>query len=322
MSSVVQLDNIRALEILLGMDRKNIQRLAEAAPQFYNQFDTRKDNKSKWRHIDNPSGELKGIQKKISDKIFSDYPFPETMFGGVKGRSISQNAFIHVGKTLVITIDLKSCFPKTNNNQVFLAFKKYFKATPHIANLLTKLTTVRELLPQGAPTSSALANLCLLKMHNEIAQVAHSKKLDFSMFVDDIAISGEKAREAINPVIEIIQRNGHAISNKKKKIMPSYQRQVVTGMVVNDKLSIPNEKINATAKAILKLTNREFITLRQSLSVKTRIGLIKKYNPSKGVLLEKLADKLPEVLGKGIKTIKGERRRCRNRNCLAVKKIS
>lgn len=320
MNSAVKLDNMRALEILLSMDRKKIKRLAETAPRFYKQFDTRKNNKSKWRHIDNPTGELKSVQKIIANKIFSQFPFPETMFGGIKDRSIAQNASIHIGKALVITLDLKSCFPKTNNKQVFKAFREYFNATPHISSLLTKLTTVRSLLPQGAPTSSSLANLCLLKMHNEIAQVAKSKQLEFSMFVDDIAVSGESARDVIKPIIEIIQKHGHAIGNKKKKIMPNYTQQLVTGIVVNQKLSIPPIKINATANAISKLINREYITLRQLLSVKTRIGLIKKFNPSKGILLERLARKLPDVCSRGNKSFRGERRTCRNRNCLAINK--
>lgn len=319
MISVGSINHMWALEKLVGMNRGDIKKLADTAGNHYRQFDSNRIGTEKWRHIDNPVDPLKTIQKRIQRGLLVHFPFPETMFGGISRRSSIDNAQQHVGKSLVVTLDLKNCFPKTKSEQVLSIYKKYFHATDHIAISLTKLTTFRGLLPQGAATSSSLANLALLEMHNEILSIATSLNLDFSMFVDDLALSGDKAHEAIGPIIKVIQKYGHAIGNKKKKIMPKFGQQIVTGKLVNTKVSIQKKKINGTAKAIIDLANRKSITLRQMQSVMSRIGTVKALSPGKGVLLEKLASKLlPEVRGKGFKAIKEIRRPCRNRNCLAI----
>jgi hypothetical protein len=319
MISVGSLNHMRVLEKLVGMNRGDIKKLADTAGNYYRQFDSNRIGTEKWRHIDNPVNPLKVVQKRIQKGLLVHFHFPETMFGGISGRSAIENAQQHVGKSLVVTLDLKSCFPKTKSGQVLSVYKKYFHATDHIAILLTKLTTFRGLLPQGAATSSSLANLALLEMHNEILTITAGFGLGFSMFVDDLALSGDKAREAIGPVIKVIQKHGHGIGNKKKRIMPKFDQQIVTGKLVNTKVSIQKKKINGTAKAIIALANRKSITLRQMQSVMSRIGAVKALSPGKGVLLERLASKLlPVVQGKGFKTVKEIRRICRNRNCLAI----
>jgi hypothetical protein len=99
-----------------------------------------------------------------------------------------------------------------------------------------KLTTLHHHLPQGAPTSSMLANLALLPIHDEIAAVATEFDLRWSFYVDDIALSGSRAREAITPVVDIIHRHGHSVHDVR--VMSAGARHELTGTVPNRKISV------------------------------------------------------------------------------------
>lgn len=203
--------SMRQVEFVLGKSREDLRKIASYAGRYYHPFDRRREiGKGKWRHIDNPKGELKLLQKRIQKHILSKINLPDTMVGGIPGRSIRANAKIHEGQQRLVTLDLKNCFPRTTDLKVFEAYRKILKCSSEIASLLTKLTTFQKRLPQGAPTSSILANFTLLPMHDEICAIAKKFDLRCSIYVDDIAFSGVSAYEAIDEIIYAIQRHGHS----------------------------------------------------------------------------------------------------------------
>jgi hypothetical protein len=101
----------RRLEALLHRDHKDIERIASHAGRYYEPFDRQRMGSTKWRHIDNPMQELKGLQSNIYRAILATYSFRANIIGGIPRRSIKDNMNGHVGQPLLVTLDIKNCFP-------------------------------------------------------------------------------------------------------------------------------------------------------------------------------------------------------------------
>ena len=249
--------SLRRLEHLLARDRRRIIEIAGSAGRYYRPFDRRRERgKGKWRHIDNPVGPLKAIQKEIQRKILRPLELPETMLGGVAGRSIRDYAAHHVQQPVLVTLDLQDCFPRIGDLKVYKVFREVLGCSTEIAGLLTKLTTFQHRLPQGAPTSPTLANLTLLRMHREIVELADGLGLICAFYLDDIALSGHRAGDAVNSVIKIIQKHGHSARRRKIRRMRSGEAQKVTSVVVNRKISAGRERRQMIRERIFELAGR------------------------------------------------------------------
>lgn len=110
-STLYPLVSLRRLEQLLHCKRSELRRLADSAGGQYNCFDLRKAHgKGAWRHIDTPTRHLANMQQRIRRAILSTVSIPLYVLGGVRGRSISDNAKFHVRKRLVITWICRNAF--------------------------------------------------------------------------------------------------------------------------------------------------------------------------------------------------------------------
>lgn len=278
---------------MLGAGHSDLKTMAAHAGGFYEPFDRRKrQGEGKWRHIDNPKKELKQIQRRIQRRILRRFTFPETVLGGVRKRSISDNAHFHVGQPVVVTIDLRDCFPRTSYREVFGAFRRELRCSTAVASLLTQLTTLHCHVPQGAPTSLSVVNLTLLPLHDEILAAATSLGLRASLWVDDITVSGARAREAIAPIIGAVARHGHAVRCKKVFVYPAARTQRVTGVVVNRKESAGHLRVQEIRNRIVDVANQRVILHNDLISVRGQIIQIKSICESQGESLERLAEKL------------------------------
>jgi len=305
--------SMRRLEALLGRSRMDIERIATRAGRYYKPFDQRRPGDKKWRHIDSPTEELKRLQSRISSAILEDIPLPETMVGAVKDRSIRDNARRHIGNPFVVTLDLKHCFPRTHDLSVFRVFRERVGCSPRLARILTKLTTCQHRLPQGAPTSSMLANLALLPLHDAIQDALRDRGVTCTFWVDDIALSGDGALDVIPMVIEIIQKHGRAIRNRKLRIMPAHRSQAVTGATVNRKVSAPRE-FRARVRASIRAARLADVVTREDIQrIRGQIGHIAFLAPTQAKPLEVLAADLEELLiVDGPSSARMERRPCRS----------
>jgi hypothetical protein len=109
---------------------------------------------------------LKTIQERIKVKILYKVFYPRYLQGSIKDdgikRSYISNAKIHANSRIVINEDITKFFPSTSEQLIFDIWKIFFGFSDKVARYLTKLTTKDGLLPEGAKTSSYLANLVLI----------------------------------------------------------------------------------------------------------------------------------------------------------------
>lgn len=303
------------LEHLLGWNRAKLHRLSREAARHYDPFDRRREaGKGKWRHIDNPRGELREAQRTIQRRILARVPLPANMFGGVKGRSLRDNGRVHARKPMVVTLDLKNCFPNISDRDVYKVFHDRLGCRAEIPGLLTRLTTFHHRLPQGAPTSTTLANLALLPLYDELDRITTARDLTMSFWVDDIAISGHGAEAALDEAIAAIQSHGFQISCKKLMLMPrNAGPQRVTGVTTNRGASAGRPRLQSIYYEIQDLSTERNIPAYRIRRIYGLINHVEQTKPHQGRRLRRLADNLLPKTGTGAKRPRtDETRPCRN----------
>lgn len=292
--------SVRYLASVLGWRPVDLEAVAQKAGRYYRPFDRRRQRGvGKWRHIDNPIDDLKSIQRRIHSRILRHIVFPPEYCGGLQGKSIVDNAAFHLRSPVIVCLDLKNCFPSITNKMVFAALRRDLQASIDVASLLTRLTTLQQRLPQGAPTSPVLANLTLMPMYTEVHRVASALDCTVSFYIDDITISGRRAREVIGAVAAIAHRNGFAISSRKKQILPRYKQQRVTGVVVNRKASISRVTRASIRHHIMELADSPIVTDAELRSLRGQINSVQMVNPHQGQVLARFAENLLPSHGEG-----------------------
>jgi hypothetical protein len=249
------------LERLLGAPRSEIFEVAFLAGQDYRPFTQTKKPKpfqkapvsSKLRPIDNPIGKLKFFQRRINRKILRRVDYPAYLCAGIIGRSLLDNARIHLSSPVLATLDIRSFFPSVSNIQVYKVWREVLDCSPRIASALTKLTTFERHLPQGAPTSTLLANLVLFSVDGVIREECLHRGVRYSTWVDDLAFSGKKAREVIGVAVKALSCAGFSVSHRKMKVMGAGERKVLTGILLGKEPGVLPQRLSNLRSGIHKL---------------------------------------------------------------------
>lgn len=235
------------LAYILKFDQREIDAILENIERFYGEkinFKLDKFNQPKLdasgnpkKRIINPSKRrLKVLQKRINKNVLSKIKIPDYAFGAVKGKSNITNAKQHQGKKYKFTTDLKDFFPSISHKSVFQMFLKN-GFSPSVARILTQLTTYKGKIPQGAPTSSTIANLVFIETGDALQKLSSNYGLTFTSFVDDMTFSSKEDFKGKIPEILDIITSQFRISHKKT----NYSRNPnVTGLhPMNNHLQIP-----------------------------------------------------------------------------------
>ncbi|MDR3053965.1 MAG: reverse transcriptase family protein [Zoogloeaceae bacterium] len=279
------------------------------------------------RLIEAPKRELRAIQRRILREILDRVPMHAAAYGCARGRSVVDNAALHVGSPLLLKLDLRDFFASIPGARVHALFRTlgYPRDTArYLTGLTTHCTPARIVraapqeeypspeerrrhqnwarqfmerhLPQGAPTSPALANLCAWRLDARLSGAARSCRARYSRYVDDLVFScadGDPARgrRMVNMMQDIILEEGFSPNWRKTRIIPSSASQRVTGLVVNQRPNLPRREYD-TLKAILTNCHRHGAASQNRENAPDfrarllgRIGWFSQVNPERGARL-------------------------------------
>ncbi len=196
-----------------------------------------------FRRIEAPTQKLELIQNWIKNNILEKFNVSNSATGFKKGTSIVDNASCHCNKKYVLNMDVQNFFPSIKYSKIFKLFN-YIGYNNEVCHLLTQLCTNGDnVLPQGAPTSPILSNLVNIKLDKRLSCFAKSIGGDYTRYADDITISSNtNLAKYIQVIQDILKDEGYIVNNKKTRISNSGQKQEVTGLTVNKKVSV-NKKI-------------------------------------------------------------------------------
>ena len=203
------------------------------------------------RIIEAPDAILKTKQQELIptlQKTFKVSPFAHAF---QPYKNIVTMAMPHIGKKWVGCIDVEDFFPSIQYNMLMNVsscnekLKKDFITNNNINTCFhdfedTKLYR----LPQGAPTSPLLSNIFMYSIDWKMAWKCFTYQCDYSRYADDLVVSGNSKKDVIKSLQyaeKLLAKVGLKVNHKKTKIMHRSKRQLVCGIVVNEKLNIPRK---------------------------------------------------------------------------------
>lgn len=229
----------RHLSLLMGIKKDYLEKVLRDSSNFYRYQDVRKKSGKK-RRIHEPLPTLKYAQHWILQEVLNHCPISKYAKAYTKtGGGIRNNAYYHRGKETLINIDIKDFFPSIDVVAVIAIFSK-MGYWPAVAHFMGALCCHGGSLPQGAPTSPYLSNLFLKDFDETIGPKLVASGLRYTRYSDDISISGSipNTDEVIALVRSELVRVGLHMNVEKLSIQRQGMRQLVTGVVVNDKLQV------------------------------------------------------------------------------------
>ncbi len=223
------------------------------------------------RLLEAPKARLKQVQRRLLHELL-DAAAPHAAAHGFRaGRSVATHVMPHVGSACVLRLDLRDFFasiPHRRVRAVFRALGWPLDVAEHLA-ALTTCATPRHLLaslaafgvagaalaerlrarhlPQGAPTSPALANLVAWRLDARLTGLARRFGARYTRYADDLTLSGDAAFARSAPkcaalVAEIVRDEGFAVAAEKTRILHRAQSQRIGGLVVNTHPAVPRRE--------------------------------------------------------------------------------
>lgn len=226
---------------LVGYSTDYIYSISNSSKHFYRTFFIAKKDGTK-RQIDEPLPGLKNIQRWILDEILNKLSVSKYAKAYVKKRSVRSNAYYHRNRKCIIALDIKEYFASIHYSKVFSFFLS-LGYTEHVACVLSNICLLNNALPQGAPTSPALSNLCTKDLDDDLSAFVKGKQIMCTRYADDIAFSGNfiDIREFYKNVKRILNKHGFRLNYAKTRVLHKHQRQLVTGIVVNEKMQVSKD---------------------------------------------------------------------------------
>lgn len=266
-------DIARAMQVSVGTLRHLAYAREVSTINHYHRFSIAKKSGGV-RIISAPQAKLKAAQRFILDELLTKFPLSNAAHGFAAGRSIVSNAAPHVGAAILLNVDLRDFFPTVTYRRV----KGLFRAIGYneeVAIVLALLCTEPEItetqldgvtyfvargerkLPQGAPTSPAISNALCRRLDARLGGWCAKHGFTFTRYADDLTLSTHDRNANVGEALAVVRRlvaaEGFVVHPDKVRVVRQGGRQEVTGVVVNQKLSVPRDELRRFRALLFQL---------------------------------------------------------------------
>lgn len=194
------------------------------------------------RDLCEPFKGLDKVQSRIA-YLLQSIEMPDYVHAPVKGRNYVTNAAKHRGSRKFCLMDIEDFYPSCREEKVFHFFHKKMKCAPDVASILAALCCDKGSLPQGSPSSPFLSYWAYSEMWDEIYSIASSSGNIFTLYLDDLTISGEKlSGETVWEIKKQIHKHGLRLKTKKTRWSIGRPVNVTGGIVAGSELRLPHKQ--------------------------------------------------------------------------------
>ena len=275
------------------------------------------------RSISAPMPRLKRIQVWILKNILEKLPIHPNAHGFCLNKSIVSNAQPHVGSDIVINFDLKDFFPSISYRRVKGLFKSFGYselAATIFALVCTEADTEKvdldgityyvaleeRHLPQGSPASPAITNLLCRNLDRRLTGMAEKLEFIYTRYADDLTFSSSRDNPRVCNLLRrtesIVTQEGLVINPEKTRILRRGRQQEVTGIVVNDGLSVDRKTLKKF-RALLYQIEKEGLEGKRwgnssdiIASIKGFANFVAMVNPEKGAKLKEQTQRIISLI--------------------------
>lgn len=284
------------------------------------------------RLLEIPKPRLRAIQRQILRQILDRVPTHPAAHGCVASRSTLSAATPHAAHALLLRLDLEDFFGSISAARVRALFRN-LGYPPQSARYLAALTThcvpasmargvpvgpyaspedrrrIRDSalrvterhLPQGAPSSAAIANLCAYRLDLRLAGAAQACDARYTRYVDDLFFSSDdlspaRWRRFALMAYTIVMEEGFTPNVRKTRFSTQAQAQFVTGLVVNAHLNLPRREFDRIKALLTNCVRHGPVSQNRDGHPQFRarlLGLVarvEQINPPRGAKLRALFD--------------------------------
>lgn len=230
---------LASVEKDLGVGIKRLYALSNNIKAHYHVVDIPKKDGS-FRKLSIPDEELKYVQRLIAEKILILFPVSEYATAYKYSSRTIYNALPHVRKKYILKLDIRDFFGSILYSQIkdFVFVPEVFSEPIRI--LLSILCYFKDSLPQGAPTSPPITNILMYEFDTTVGNWCGKRGISYTRYCDDMTFSGDfECETVINFVSCELKKYGFFLNNRKTKFISSEKCQIVTGIVVNEKINSP-----------------------------------------------------------------------------------
>lgn len=278
------------------------------------------------RLLEAPRWALKSLQRRLLDGLLTRVPVHEAACGFVRGRGVVDHARVHAGQPVLLHFDLQDFFGSVRASRVHATFATLGYA-PEVCRTLTALTTSRvpepillrlredrlidfahaqrlrdAHLPQGAPTSPALANLAAFGLDLRLEGLAHALGARYSRYADDLVLSGPRSLLRRAAALEarvgaIAREEAFTLQHRKTRCSTAAGAQRVCGVVVNALPNLPRSEFDLLKAQLHRCRRDGLAPTAQALGTTApalrahllgRVSWAAQLNPSKAARLQRL----------------------------------
>jgi hypothetical protein len=258
-------------------DGRHLARGVTATPLQHYRVGTRLAPSGAVRVLEAPKPRLKAVQRLLLARVLHRVPPHDAAHGFRPGRSVASFAAPHAGQAVVLRMDLEGFFASVSAGRVYGILRTAGYPEPVAHCLAGICTTVlprsawaqvprpadelleahwrlgRRLavphLPQGAPTSPALANLAAHRLDVRLTALARSWGGAYTRYADDLALSGGRSwgrgtSRLVDAVAAIAASEGFRVNDRKTAVLPRAGRQVLGGLVVNERPHVGRAEVD------------------------------------------------------------------------------
>jgi hypothetical protein len=301
-SPLAQKPTQRDVAALLGETRDDLRRLVNYKNEFIVRRQITTGKKGKVRDLAYPVARLRAAHERLKFHL-NKVKQPSYLFSPRRNRGQRDNAALHLDQEQYLTLDLKQFYPSTSEDMVRRWFRDDLGMDGDVAGLLTHLCTIDGKVSFGSPATPVLCTLVHRRMFDQIADICKARGLQYSVWVDDLTISGRfvprKVVVQIRAVVRAAGLKSHSIRYR------SGNRPVfITGIgVVGARLIGPNS-LNLKIKecwadyyAAATDEERDFLTQR----LLSLLGTVRQISGAKSEKGRKAADEMNSLRQKRCK---------------------
>lgn len=313
-------------------DPRHLARSASDVPLQHYRVSHRPAPSGAVRVLEAPKPRLKVIQRRLLDEVASLIPPHDAARGFRPGGSVRSYASPHAGRSVVLRLDLEAFFASITVSRVYGIWRTAGYPEP-VAHCLAGLVTCvlprsawravpkpadeglldahwrlgRRLavphLPQGAPTSPAMANLAAFRLDVRLTALARSWGGRYTRYADDLAFSGAAGwgtgtSRLVEAIEDIVKDEGFRLNARKTGVMPRAGRQRLAGLVVNDRPRVARSQVDVL-RAILhnchrygpSTQNRDDVPAYED-HLRGRIAWVAQHDPVRGARLQAVHDSI------------------------------
>jgi RNA-directed DNA polymerase len=202
------------------------------------------------------------VQRWILRNVLTMPNIHPSSFAYQANHSITQCASIHLGARWLVKMDLHDFFDNIDEVRVYNVFRQLDYSplvSLELARICTRLpladsehrtrarsytsipfyaTDAQGWLPQGAPTSGALANAVAFPLDQKLSLIATRRSMAYTRYSDDLTFSGitsfnrGQATSLIDQVCNVVRDERFSVHRKKTRIVPPGARHIVLGLML------------------------------------------------------------------------------------------